>query len=75
MRPSDTSRPSASYRLERDGADFGPDEVGHRVGGDVRVRGDDAEDGQSLGRDLNAALTQQLCRVGRHRDRIHHILE
>ena len=58
------------YRLERDRADLDPDERAHFVGRDVRATGHSAQDSQSLRRDLNAALTEKFCRVGRQASRI-----
>ena len=52
------------HRLERDGADLGPDGLGHRIGRDVGLTGDRPQDSQSLRRDLNAALTKE-CQPGR----------
>ncbi len=54
------------HRLQGDGPDLGPDGVGHAVRGDVRLACDDAQDGQSLGGDLNAMLTKQSRRVREH---------
>jgi hypothetical protein len=58
------------YRLERDGTDLCPGDLGHPVGGDVRVTRDGTQDSQTLGRDLNSALTKKICRIGGHRERI-----
>ena len=54
------------HRLERDGTDFGPDGVGHGVGGDVGLAGNRAQDCQSLRSHLNAALPKEVSRVGGH---------
>ena len=54
------------HRLDRDGADLGPDGVGDRIGSDVRLSGDGAQDGQPLGRHLNSALPEELSRIGCH---------
>ena len=54
------------HRLERDGADLGPDDLGHAVGRDVGLTRDRPQDGQALGRDLDAALTKEASRVGQH---------
>ena len=58
------------YRLQRDGADFRPDNVGHAVGRDVRLRGNRAKHRESLGGDLNPALTKEVGRVVRHADSV-----
>ena len=63
------------HRLERDGPDLGPDDIGHGVGRDVGLTRDGAQDGQALGRDLNAALTKEVCRVAITPDRLDQILE
>ena len=55
-------------RLQRDGADLGPDDLGHGVGRDVRLSRDRPQDGQSLGGDLNAALAKAARRVSDHPD-------
>jgi hypothetical protein len=54
------------HRLERDGADLRADRLGHIVGRDVRTGRHGPQDGQSLGRDLNATLTKERCRINRH---------
>ncbi len=54
------------HRLERDGADFGPDSFGNAFRCNVRLIRHDSQDRQSLGRDLNTALTKQVSRVGCH---------
>jgi len=51
------------HRLKRNGADLGSDDVRHDVGRDVGLTGDRPQDSQSLGRDLNAALAQEVCGV------------
>jgi hypothetical protein len=53
-------------RLAGDGADLGPHHFCHAVGGDVRLTSDGTQDGQSLGRNLDAVLTEKIGRVGRH---------
>ncbi len=55
-------------RLERDGPEFGPDDFGRLVGRDVGPTGNGPHDGQSLGRDPNAALTKEVCRSCAHAD-------
>ena len=54
------------HRLERDGADLGPDDLGHAVGRDVGLTRDGPQDSQSLGRDLNAALPKKVSRADVH---------
>ena len=54
------------HRLQRDGADLGPDGLGHGVGRDVGLTGDRPQHRQSLGRDLNAVLTKKVSRIGGH---------
>ena len=63
------------HRLERDGADLGPDGLGHAVGRDVGLTRDRPQDRQSLGGDLNAALTKEIGRVGGHAHRVDQILD
>jgi hypothetical protein len=48
-------------RLARDGADLRPDNLGHSLGCDVGLTLDRPQDGQALGRHLNAALAEQGC--------------
>ena len=48
------------HRLERDGADLGPSDLGDAVGRDVRLPRDGPQDGQALGGDLNATLTEEV---------------
>ena len=57
------------YGLERDGSDLGPDDFGHTVGRDVRLRCHGPQNRQSLGRDLDAALTKELRGVDGHATR------
>jgi hypothetical protein len=54
------------HGLKRDGADLGPDDLGHLVGRDVGLPRDRPQHSQSLGGDLNTALTKKFCRVRRH---------
>jgi hypothetical protein len=63
------------HRLERDGADLGPDNLGHAVGRDVGLSCDRPQNSQSLGRYLNASLSKEVCRVGVHRGRVDQIFE
>ena len=58
------------HRLQRDGADFGSHRLRNRVGGDVRMTRDRAQDGEPLRRDLNAMLAKKAGRVGRHAEQI-----
>ena len=51
------------HRLERDGADFGPDGLANRVGGNVWLTGNRSQNRQSLRRDLNTVLTKEISRV------------
>ena len=55
------------YRLQRDGADLGADGFCHAVGRDMRLARNGPQDSQSLGRDLDAALTKELSRVSSQR--------
>jgi len=48
------------HRLQRDRADFRAHDVGHGIGGDVRLGGHGSKHGQPLRRDLNAALTEKF---------------
>jgi hypothetical protein len=54
------------HRLERDGANLTPDEVGYRIRRDVGMTRHRAEHGQSLGGYLDAALAQELGGAVRH---------
>jgi hypothetical protein len=54
------------HGLKRDGADLCPDNLGNTVGRDVGPAGDGAQNGETLGRDLNTALPQELRRIGNH---------
>ena len=53
-------------RLEGDGADLGPDDLGRGFSGDVRLTTHRSHDGQPLGGDLDAALTKQGGGVESH---------
>ena len=53
-------------RLQRDGADLGPDGLGHGVGRDVGLTGDRAQDRQPLGGDLDTAFTKEGRRIRTH---------
>ena len=55
------------HRLQRDGTDLGPDDLGHGVGRDVRLTRDRPQHRQPLGRHLNAAFTKKRRRIGHHR--------
>ena len=54
------------HRLERNRPDFGPDQFGHSVGRDVGLARDRAEDGQSLGCDLDAVVSKEIGGVSGH---------
>ena len=56
------------HRLQRDGTDLGPDDLGHGVGRNVGLTGDRPQDRQPLGRHLNAPLTKKRRRIGPHPD-------
>ena len=56
--PADEDAKGVVHRLERDGPDLRPDDIGHGIGGNVGLTRDGAQDGQSLGSDLNATLTK-----------------
>ena len=67
IRPSATRTPRASYT---DWSEMAPISAltasATRVGRDVGLTRDRPQDRQSLGRDLNAALTKEISRVGGH---------
>jgi hypothetical protein len=48
-------------RLQGDGTDLGPDDLGDRIGRDVGLAGNRPQDGQPLGRHLNAPFAKQRC--------------
>jgi hypothetical protein len=52
------------HRLKRDGPDVGPDNRGHGVGGGMGLTRHGPQDSESLGRDLNPALTKTLGLIG-----------
>ena len=54
------------HRLERNGANLGPDGFGYGVGRDVGLTSYGTHDGQPLGRDLNAAFAEEITRVSGH---------
>ena len=54
------------HRLQRDGADLVPDDLGHGVSRDVRMTCDRPQYGESLGGDLNTALAKKVGGVGTH---------
>jgi hypothetical protein len=54
---------SVVHRLERDRTDLTPHNPGHLVGRTVRPPRHRAKDRQSLGRDLNPALTKEISRI------------
>jgi hypothetical protein len=61
--PRDQDAERVVHRLERDRADLGSDDVGHGVGCDVGLARDRPQDSQTLGRDLDAALAEEVCGV------------
>jgi hypothetical protein len=61
--------------LERDRADSGPDDGGHRVRGDVGLRGNRPQYGQSLRGHLDAALPEKFRWVHGNGPTIDQILE
>jgi hypothetical protein len=63
------------HRLQRDGADFSPDDLGHAVGRDVGLARDRLKDGQSLRRHLDTALPKEVGRVSGHGLRIDQFFE
>ncbi len=71
----DKDAQSVVHRLQRDGADLSSGDVGHDVSGNVRLTGDRPQHGQPLGRDLNAALAQEVCWVGGHVGRLDQFFE
>jgi hypothetical protein len=54
------------HRLQRDGADLVPDDLGHGVSRDVRMTCDGPQHGEPLGGDLNTALAKEVSGVGAH---------
>ena len=54
------------HRLQRDGADFGPDDVGDGVGRDVRLPRDCSQHCQALCGDVDTALPKDVCRSSNH---------
>jgi hypothetical protein len=65
------------YRLQGDGTDLGPDDLGHGVGRDVGLTRDRPQDRQPLGGDLNTPFTQEGRRIGSHltKNRLNQSLE
>jgi hypothetical protein len=63
------------HRLERDGPDLAPDNLGHAIGRDVGLARYRPQDRQSLGRDLNAALTEKVCGIAGHAERLDQLLD
>jgi len=61
---------SVVHRLERDGPDVGPDDLGHTVRRDMGLSRDRAQHRQSLRGDLQTALAKEVSRVGCHVDRL-----
>ena len=62
------------HRLERDGTDLGPDDIGHAVGCYVRLTRNRAQHSQALSCYLNTALPEEVGGV-HHRKRIDQCLE
>ena len=62
-------------RLQGDGADLGPDGLGDAIGGDMGLTGHGTQDRNPLRGHLDAAFTQEDCRICRHRRRLAQILE
>jgi hypothetical protein len=60
-------------RLQRDRADLRSDRVCYCVGRDVRMHGNNAQDGQPLRGDLDSASPKEIGRVGRHERSISNI--
>jgi hypothetical protein len=71
----DQSREGVVHGLDRDGADLPPHGLRHGVGGDVGLAGDGPKHRQSLGGHLNAALPQEISRIGGHGLTSYQILE
>jgi hypothetical protein len=66
---------SVVHRLQRDGTDLGPGDLGHAIGRDVGLTRYRPQDRQSLGRDLNTAVTKEGCRVRGHAGRVDQTLD
>ena len=66
----DQQRERVVDRLKGDRADFGPNDVGDGIGGDMRLSRYRAEYREALRSDLDAALTEEICRLGTHSGRI-----
>ena len=49
--------------------------LGHGVGRYVGLNGNRPKDRQSLGRDLNAALTKKFSRIGVHADSVNQLVD
>jgi hypothetical protein len=54
------------HRLERDGPDLTPYDLGNAVSRDVGLTRNGPHDGQTLRGHLNAALAKEVCRVAGH---------
>jgi len=52
--------------LKGDRSNFGPDDRGYTIRGDVRLIRDSPQNGQTLSGDLNPALTKEISRFGGH---------
>jgi len=64
--PCDEDAEGVVHRLMRDRPDLRSDELGHAVGGDVRLTSHCAQHRQSLSGHLNAALAKEMNGVGCH---------
>ena len=72
---NDQDRQRVVHRLQRDGADFGSDSLGHRISRGMRLARYSAQDRQSLCRDLDTALSKKVRRLGGHSGMLDQILE
>jgi hypothetical protein len=64
--PGDQHAESVVHRLERNGADLGPDGLGHGVGRYVGLTRYSPQDTQSLRRYLDSALPKDVSRIVGH---------
>jgi hypothetical protein len=72
---SDHQAKGVVHRLERDGADFRPDDLGRGIGRDVRSTRDGPQNSQALGCDLNTALTKTVSWVNGHGNRLDQVFD
>jgi hypothetical protein len=63
-------RQGVVHRLQRDGTDPGPHDLGHGVGRDMRLTRDRPQYRQPLSRHLDAAFTKKRCRISHDFDEI-----